>query len=109
METEFINIRASDGPNSTVGTYEITHATADTGMGRIGPLIDAVIDRKDIARLFREADCGLDDAFAVDAQFDGPDRAHGSATATEGACLLIPEDLPGKIAFTHGRGVYLSH
>jgi hypothetical protein len=109
MEAELVDIRAPDGPNSGVGTDEIAHAAADTGMGRIGPLIDVVRDRKDIARFLRKADYSLDDAFTVNAQLDGPDRTHGGTTAAEDASILIPDDLPGEVTFAQGRGAYLSH
>jgi hypothetical protein len=95
--------------NSPVGTDEIAHAATDAGVGRIGPLVDAMKDRKDIPRFLRKADYGLDNALAVDAQFDGPDRANGGTAATERTSFFIPENLPGEIAFAQGRGIYLSH
>jgi hypothetical protein len=78
-------------------------------MGRIGKLIDTVIDRKNIARLLLKSNGRLNDSLAVNTQFDRADGAHGGAASAKGAFLFSPDDLPGKIACAQSRWAYLSH
>jgi len=109
VEAELVHLGGPDGPDGPVGTDQVAHAAADAGMGRVGPLVDAVIDGKDVARLLREADSRLDEPFPVDSQFDGPDGADGGAAPAEGAGLPIPDDPPGEVAAAQGGGGHLSH
>ncbi len=97
VEAEFVLLVVVHGKDRGIRTDEVAHAAADAGKGRFRPLPDAVVDAEEIAGLFLQAQLYLDDAFAVDAQIEGADRANRRAAPAEGALLLIPQDDPGEI------------
>jgi hypothetical protein len=97
MKTQFVDFLVMNGHNGIVGADEIAHAAPHTGMGRVRPLLDAVIDAIHIARLFLQTDGNVHHALPVDAEINRPDGTDGRAPATEVASLLAPEDSPGKI------------
>jgi hypothetical protein len=66
-------------------------------MGRIGALVNAVINRKKIAGPLLQADRQLQTALAMHTQVNRPHGTNGRTTAAQRALLLAPENLPGQI------------
>jgi len=97
VKAQFVGFIGAQGDDGVVGADQRTHAAAHAGMGRIGALIDAVVHGKQIGGTALQTDRRRERAFAVDAQFDGPHRADGCATAAQGTPILLPGNLPGQV------------
>ena len=75
---------------------------------RVRPLADAVVDTEQVARFLHEPQRNLQDALAMDAEFDrlyGTDRR---TAAAEAALPPAPEDLPRQILRAQCRRLKLS-
>ena len=102
VESQLVNLFIVNGDNATVRTYEIAHSTSHARMDRIRLLVDAMVDGKQIAGLFLQAQANrhLNDPLPVDAYFNCPHGADRSTSAAEGAFFFIPENDPGQIFLT---------
>jgi hypothetical protein len=83
-----------------VGAYEIAHSAAYAGMDRVSPLVDTVINSKQVAGFLLQSYGDIDSPLPVDTQLNCTNRAYGCTPATEGAFFFVPQDNPRKIFYT---------
>jgi len=100
MESQFVNLLIVDRYNGVVRTDKIAHSTPHTGVGRIGALVDTMIDAKEISGLFLQTDYNTYHSLPVNVQFNSPNRTHRCTAATESTFLFTPENAPGKVFCT---------
>jgi hypothetical protein len=89
-----------NGDYAIVGTYKVAHSAAHACMDRVCTLVYAVVNGKQIAWLFLQADGYLYGPFPMDSKLNSTNRANRSTPTAEGALFLIPEDYPGQIFYT---------
>jgi hypothetical protein len=78
-------------------------------MGRIRPLVYAMVNGKNMAWFFRKIYVYLNHSFPVHAELYRPNRANSGAATAKGALFLVPENTPREIMFAQQRRCYLSH
>jgi hypothetical protein len=99
MVSELVRLIASCGRNGIIRADKGTHAAADTGVGRVGFLPNAVVDGKNIAGCFGQVQGRLDGTFTKDTQLHSTYRADRRAATAERALVLAPEYLPRQIFY----------
>ncbi len=85
------------GPDGVVGTDHVAHGAADTSVGRVGLLADAVKNGMFIFGLFHQACGGNYLALAEYTEFNSVDRTDRSAATALGTEIFVPLDLPVQV------------
>jgi hypothetical protein len=97
VELERGGFRTQARGDGIIRAHHVAHGAADTVVGRVRALADAVIDGKPRLARFGQGFGGLENAFAEHPELDGVDRAHGCATPAQGAGVDVPVNLPRQI------------
>jgi hypothetical protein len=97
VEFELVRLIAMHGHYGIIGAYQRAGGAANTGMGRVCKLTDAVIDLKNIGRLLGCQNVCFHYALAENRWLNGPNRADSRAAAAQGAALAAPMHLPKEI------------